>query len=79
MTDRCPVCDRETCTATKRKRGDRASYTSLQQDHECKRHAVDWRARCLAAEAERDRIRALAREDGPGVDLSGLARREAQR
>jgi len=74
VNDRCPRCDRETCRAS--------SWTTCQGEiqwcyaataeerADCAAHAVDWRARALAAEsalAKRDRDWCLAFAEAVGV------------
>lgn len=58
--DRCPTCDREDCPAACMMRSSPALYTDAQcvaAGRDCRAHAIDWRARCLAAESERDAMR----------------------
>lgn len=55
-TERCPVCDRDDCQACAHAFGGRIVSTEIahQQRQECRRNRVDWRARALKAEEERD-------------------------
>ena len=47
MTDRCPICDRETCKAF-------GNTSTMEGVADCDANAVDWRQRTLDAEAEHD-------------------------
>jgi hypothetical protein len=51
MSEPCPRCDRTSC---------KRRETRLPEDvTDCVEHAIDWRARALAAEAERDKLEHL--------------------
>lgn len=60
--ERCPRCDRDYCPNFPPVRhdgteGDRDCPVCV-ASRDCDAHAVDWRARALAAESERDALRA---------------------
>lgn len=56
MNDRCPRCDRDTCTAPALRGVRPETFDSVlaynRARRECDAHAVDWRARALKAEDE---------------------------
>ena len=66
-TDRCPRCDREDCPTRRwgfypsapQVCGDTPIRSALRN---CRKHAVDWRARALAAEAALAEVSESARE-----------------
>ena len=64
MPARCPTCDREECPTIER---DRQLCSRAASD--CRAHAVDWRARALAAEADAAKWRKFA----PLIDRGDLA------
>ncbi len=65
--DRCPTCDREGCPTlqpTEHIEASRGECPACAASIDCGRHAVDWRARALAAEADKscrvcDRVDAM--------------------
>ena len=61
MTDRCPICDSPLATDDDTRRAmsdDERAGMCWSFGGRCLREPADWRARALAAEAERDRIAA---------------------
>ena len=75
--DRCPTCDRDHCpcdTVACARYPDNEPGTCCRAcapwdaaDADCQRHAVSWRERALAAEADRDALQ--ARLDAAGLPL----------
>ena len=63
--ERCPTCDREECPRHGRTFSGIMAHAAAASD--CDAHAVDWRARALAAEAALDEI---ARLVSPSADQS---------
>ncbi len=64
--DRCPTCDREGTNCPTWDTLIRGTLPNIEVRHvalaamrDCRAHAVDWRARCLAAELLRAGLRAL--------------------
>ena len=66
--ERCPTCDREECPRHGRTFSGIMAHAAAASD--CDAHAVDWRARALAAEAALDEI---ARLVSPACDPRGCA------
>ncbi len=66
MTARCPTCDQEGCRSFAL-RDLPVTHVKVCADDDCHAHRVDWRARALAAEAERSEIIALV---SPSSDQS---------
>lgn len=50
MSERCPRCDREVCESNRLRLHGVRGWHLHPSDDECRAHAVDWRARALAAE-----------------------------
>jgi hypothetical protein len=63
-TARCPTCDREGCPTlqpTEHIEASRGECPACAASIDCGRHAVDWRARALAAEADADSLAKASR------------------
>lgn len=81
MVDRCQICDRNDCATlrsrhcadrncTRTRRGPalhRCEAMGLAYD-DCRAHAVDWRARALAAEAVVEAVRQHCAAEAPHLD-----------
>lgn len=65
--DRCPTCDRDGCDGPYPPACDDALCDDCADRRDCYAHAVDWRARAIAAEAERSEILGLV---NPSSDQS---------
>ena len=56
MSERCPYCDRDDCAAWIGYPTPYDPQAGGAGDADCAAHAIDWRTRCLAAEADRDKL-----------------------